>query len=213
MMFRKRPQKNKGDEQSRKARGRGPGRPDEKLAKRVLGRDSGRHTFGFSCSPDIHARIKILAGELHVPMFALTEHLLQLAVWLITRAKENPEEMEQLRRHLVQIHVEARTIEKLNFYDEQLAKDLDEQRLRRFAIESTVRQIVEDFTNKGMNPKDIPSYIDYGYRCFVAVDSGRPVPKDLPPWAGWRRRSSTSGNRPTGAKKEETSGSSKEPGE
>jgi hypothetical protein len=198
MMFRKRTQKNKGDEQSRKARGRGPGRPDEKLAKRVLGKDTGRHTFGFMCSPDIHARIKMLAGELQVPIFALAEHLLQLSVGQVARAKENPEERELLCRHLVGVHVEARTIEKFNWYDEELAKSLNDERLQRFAIEDAVRRIVVDFARKGMDPRDMPWYIDFGIRCHAAAINGRPWPQDLTAQARSRSRSPSAGNRPAG---------------
>jgi hypothetical protein len=176
-------------------RGRGPGRPDEKLAKRILGKDSGRRVFGFACAPDIHAQMKVLAGELNVPIYALAEHLLQLSVWLVTRAKENPAEMEQLQRHLVQVHVEARTVEKLSFYDEQLAKDLNEQRIWRFGIESAVREIVMDYVRKGMKPNDVPRYVDYGHRCAVAVLDGQPLPRDFAARARFRKSANQGGKR------------------
>jgi hypothetical protein len=201
-------------EQGRNGGGvRGPGRRNERLAKRILGKDSGRRVFGFACSPDIHAQMKLLAGELQVPVFALAEHCLQLSVGLVAKAKENPEERELLRKHLVEVHVEARTIEKFNFYDEQLAKDLNEQRLWRFDVESAVRQIVIDFTRKGLKPRDIGWYIDYGYRCFAAVLRGRPVPKDIPPWIGPSRRSQPSSNRAAGEKEDTDNGTSEQPGQ
>lgn len=180
-MFRIGKGKSKGKDDRRPAQtivgGRGPTRAQEKIAKKILGRDTGRHVFGFACSPDIHADIKMLAGELQIPIFALAEHCLQLAIGSINKANENAEERELLRKHLIEYHVDQRTIEKFNWYDEGLAKELNEERLERFEIDRVVHQLVIDFVRKGMNPRYMAYYLDYGYRCFMAFVNNRPFPK------------------------------------
>jgi hypothetical protein len=181
MMFRIGKGKSKGKDDKRLGQaivgGRGPTRAQEKIAKKILGKDTGRHVFGFACSPDIHAKMKMLASELQVPIFALGEHCLQLSTGLIDKAKENAEERETLRRHLIEHHVEQRTIEKFNWYDEELAKEMREDLLSRFEIDRVVHQLVVNFVRKGMNPKYMAYYLDYGYRCFVAFINGWPMPK------------------------------------
>jgi hypothetical protein len=193
--------------------GRGQGRSNEKIAKRILGKDTGRRVFGFACSPDIHAKMKMLAGELQVPIFALAEHCLQLSAGSVTSAKENPEERELLHRHLIEIHINQRTIEKFSWYDEELAKELNEERLRRFEIERTVRQIVVDFARRGMKPKDMPLYLDYGYRCFTAAVNDRPVPRAPAPMPWSRKKSQAPDNQPAEDSGDETHESSIDAGE
>ncbi|OGO22098.1 MAG: hypothetical protein A2144_05940 [Chloroflexi bacterium RBG_16_50_9] len=150
------------------------------LAKKIIGKDSGRRTFGFPCSPDIPAQLKMLAGKLNVPIYALAEHSLQLSAALIAKMAEAPEECELLRRHIMDDHVGRRTIEKISQYDEEMADLLDEERHRRFQIEKAVRQIVVDFVRSGLKTQEIPWLIDYGMRCRIAVACGRPVPTDSP---------------------------------
>jgi hypothetical protein len=173
-------------------------RAREKIAKRILGKDSGRKVFGFACSPDIHAQIKMLAGELQVPMFALSEHLFQLSIGVISRAKENAEEREELRRHLVEIHVDQRTIEKFAWYDEELGKELNEKRFVQFEIDRAVRQIVVNFARKGMKPKYMAGYLDYGFACYAAAVNSRPFP--TPSQASFLRKSQSPNYQPAGEK-------------
>ena len=151
-----------------------------RLVKKIIGKDSGRRTFGFPCSPDIKARFKMLAGQLHVPIYALGEHALQLSAELIAKISEAPKECELLRQHIIDVHVGRRTIEKISRYDEETADLLDEERHRRFQIEKAVRQIVVGFVRSGLKPQEIRWLIDYGMRCRIAVARGRPVPRDLP---------------------------------
>jgi hypothetical protein len=83
-----------------------------RLVKKILKKDPGRRIFGFACSPDIPARLKLLASQLHIPLFALCEHCLQLSAEQIAKMAENPEEREILRMHIIGVHVDARTVEK-----------------------------------------------------------------------------------------------------
>jgi hypothetical protein len=119
-----------------------------------------------------------LAGQLQVPNYALCEHALQLSAGLIAKMTENPEESTLLRKHIVESHVGARTLEKISVYDQDMAERLDEERRRRFEIDKAVHRVVIDFVRRGLKPKEIPSLINYGMKCRMAVTLGKPVPKD-----------------------------------
>jgi hypothetical protein len=151
-----------------------------RLVKKILRKDPGRRVFGFGCSPGIQAQLKMLAGHLQVPIYALGEHALQLSAGLIAKMAENSEESTLLRRHIIEIHVEARTVEKISAYDQDMAERLDEERIRRLEIDRAVRHIVVNFVRNGLKPQEIPWCIDYGMRCRLAVAHGKPIPTDLP---------------------------------
>jgi hypothetical protein len=148
-----------------------------KLAKKLLGKDSGRKIFGFPCSPGIPAQLKLLAGTLNVPIYALAEHALQLTAEQIARASQNPEERELLRKHLAEIHVDTRTLEKIAEYDADLADELDKVRHRRLEIDKAVYDIVIKYARRGLEPKDIVEAIDLGFECMRAKVWGKPMPK------------------------------------
>jgi len=151
-----------------------------RLVKKILKKDPGRRVFGFGCSPDIQAQLKMLAGQLQVPIYALGEHALQLSAGLIAKMAENSEESALLRKHIIEIHVEARTVEKISVYDQDMAERLDAERIRRLEIDKAVHQIVVNFIRAGLKPREIPWLINYGMRCRVAVAQGKPIPKDWP---------------------------------
>jgi len=163
-----------------KGKQKGRNTPDKKLAKKLLGKDSGRRTFAFPCSPDIQARIRMLAGQLQVPIYALGEETMQLSAGLIATIAERPEERELLRQHILDDHVGRRTIEKISQYDQDMADILDQERHRRFQIDNAVRRIVLHFARAGLKPREIEWYIDYGMRCRIAVAHGEPMPTDSP---------------------------------
>ena len=188
--------------------GRGPTRAQERIAKKILGKDTGRRVFGFACSADIQVKIKMLSGELQIPIFALGEHCLQLGTSSITKAVQNAEERDSLRKHLIERHVDLRTIEKFNWYDEELAQEMREELLSRFEIDRVVHQLVVDFVRKGMNAKYMAYYLDYGYSCFVAYINGRPMPE--PQKERFRRKSQPPDNQPTEKKEDETHDDSSE---
>jgi hypothetical protein len=98
-----------------------------KIASKILRKGSGRRVFGFPCGPDIPARIKILAGQLNIPIYALAEHMLQLSAGLIARLVDSPEEREHLRQHIIENHVEVRVAEKIAEDDEEMAKILKQK--------------------------------------------------------------------------------------
>jgi hypothetical protein len=142
---------------------------------------SERKVWGFPCSPDIPARMKMLADRLHVPLYALTEHALQLSAGLIAKMAEETEGSEQLRQHIQEYHVGRRTIEKIGRLDEEMADVLDHEIRRWLQVETSVRHIILKYIRRGLSPRDIAWSIDYGMRCRIAIARGEPVPKDLPP--------------------------------
>jgi hypothetical protein len=156
-------------------------RSNERLVRKVLGKDTGRKVFGFPCSRDIPARLKAMADRLHVPLYALSEHCLQLGASQLAKTAENTEEAELLRQHISDIHVVKRTIEKISRYDEEMANVLDLEREQRFQFEKAVGQIVIKYYRAGIKTSEIGWAIDYGMRARVAAATGRPLPTDLPP--------------------------------
>jgi hypothetical protein len=156
-------------------------RANEKLVRKVLGKDSGRKVFGFPCSPDIKASLKSLSDQIHVPLFALAEHALQLGAMQLADANNNPEEREVLRRHLTEVHVEMRTIEKVARYDAEAADVLKLERIRRFDIDKATRQLVVKFARWGHKPEELEELILFGHRCRLAIALGWPCPPEISP--------------------------------
>jgi hypothetical protein len=121
-----------------------------------------------------------LAGKLNIPIYALAEHMLQLSAGLVAKLVDSPEDLEQLRRHIIEHHVDARAMEKIAEYDEEMAEILVVEIQKRSAEDNAVRQIVRNFSRIGLKPNEIAWAIDYGLRCRLAAATGKPIPKDLP---------------------------------
>ena len=135
--------------------------------------ESGRKVFGFPCSPDISARIKMLAGQLQVPVYARTEHALQLSAELIAGMAGNLEQYQLLRQHLLEHHVAQRTIEKSDRYDREMADILQKEWQQRSLIDSAVRRVIVKYARR-IKPEDIEYFLDgFSNRgvCFIVVYS------------------------------------------
>jgi hypothetical protein len=163
----------KAEEKTKKA--------NERLVRKVLGKESARRVFGFCCDAGLWARMKMLADKMNVPLFGLMEHSTQISAGLMAKMAENEEEREELRRHIMDVHVGQRAIEKISRFDEEMADILDGERRHRFQVESAVRQIVLKYEKRGLSPREIDWSIDYALRCITAITRGQPVPTDLPP--------------------------------
>jgi len=170
----------------------------EKLLRKVLGKDSGRKVFGFQCSPDIHATLRAQADKLHVPLFALAEHVLQLGSMQMVEIMNNPAELELLRRHLVESHVDMRTIEKIERYDKEAAEILTVERIRRFDIEKAARKLVIKFMSWGHKPEELEELIIFGSRCHWATAHGWPMPPQVPSRSNVSRPPETTKKQNTG---------------
>lgn len=151
-------------------------RANEKMVRRVLGKEPERKVFGFQCSPSIQATLKSLADQIRVPLFALAEHALQLGAIDLEEANNNPEEREELRRHLTEVHVEMRTIEKIDRYDAEAADILKMERARRFRIDRVTRQLVVKYMSLGLKPEELEEMILFGHQCRLAIAQGWPRP-------------------------------------
>jgi hypothetical protein len=150
--------------------------PDEKLARKILGKDSGRKVWGFPCAPDIPARMKMLADKLNVPLYAVAEHALQLSAPLMAKMADDPEECALLRSHIQEDHVEQRTIEKVGRINEDMAKTLQVERTRHLQMDKVARNIVVNYLRKGMTPEQILMCIDYGLRYMAEAINHWPQP-------------------------------------
>ena len=96
-------------------------------------------------------------------------------------ANKNPEEREELRRHLTENHVEMNTIEKIARYDSEAADVLKTERIRRFNIDKAARQLVVKFISWGLEPEELEELILFGMRCKIAIAQGWPRPPDISP--------------------------------
>lgn len=142
-----------------------------KLAKKILQTDSGRPVFGFKCVPHVKADMMQLSGQLNVPLYALSEHALELGLIQIKEAVNDAKEREELIAHLSDVHIADRTEEKVAQYDKDAAEDLSIERLRRFEREAAVRKIVYKF--RLFPPAEIERLLVLGYRTQVAMARNR----------------------------------------
>jgi hypothetical protein len=156
-------------------------REKKKMIRKVLGKDPGRRVFGFQCSPNIQASLKSLSDQMHIPLFALAEHALQLGTMQLVDANNNPDEREVLRRHLAEDHVAKRTIEKVARYDTEASNDLKIERIRRFDIDKSARQLVIKFMRWGHKPEELEDLIIFGHRCKLAIALGWSPPPGISP--------------------------------
>lgn len=154
----------------------------ERLLKKAMGKGRGRRVFGFQCIPAIPASLKTQAEAMHVPLFALAEHALELGNITLKDAMNDPDEEEELRRHLIEFHVATRTFEKIARYDEDAANHLRMERLRRFNIDKAVRQLAIRFISHGLSADELQELILLGMRCkSAAAAQGWPMPPDIAP--------------------------------
>jgi hypothetical protein len=155
-------------------------RENERMVRKVLGKESPRKVFGFQCDPEIPAFLKLQADQLHVPEFAIAEHALQLGMLQIVAANNDPAERELLRLHLTEVHVGTRTIEKVDRYDKTAGDWLEAERMRRFSVDKAARQLVIKFMAFGHKADELEELIMFGYRCRVAIRRGWPMPPEIP---------------------------------
>ena len=175
----------------------------EKMASPAEGRrprsrrdDRRRKTYGFRCDPGLQAFMKALADELDVPLFALSEHALELGSMQIEAAKADPAEREEMCLHLAEAHVLERTLEKISRYDLQASDDLARERIRRSRIDRAARALVVKFIGRGYRPEDLEGLIILGARCRAAMANGWRSPPAASPRDSGRRAPGPAGQQP-----------------
>jgi len=138
--------------------------------------------------------LKSLSDQIHVPLFALVEHALQLGTMQLEEINDKPEEREELRHHLTEVHVDMRTIEKVARYDAEAAEVLKLERIRRFDIDRATRQLVVKFARWGHKPEELEELILFGHRCRLAIAQGKPYPPEISPKSYSHRSSNNAVN-------------------
>ncbi|MCJ7635065.1 hypothetical protein MUP77_22080 [Candidatus Bathyarchaeota archaeon] len=112
-----------------------------------------RRLFGFRCSPAIKMTAKVLAKKLHVDLYELAEHSIQLGLMDVAAVMKDPKETEMLREHLNEEHVINHLVESVSRYDAEAARYIREGQARRYHKELAVRALVELWARYGLDPR------------------------------------------------------------
>ena len=115
--------------------------------------------FGFRCSPKIHMTAKTLAKELHVDLYVIAEHAMELGLMDIAAAAKDPEELEMLRLHLNKEHVIEHLVESVSAYDAEAAGYIRDGQSLLHQKERAVRDLVELWTRYKLDPRLIKEII------------------------------------------------------
>jgi hypothetical protein len=108
--------------------------------------------FGFRCLPALHMKARVQAKSLNVDICILAEHGLQLGLNDIEDAMKDPEEMENLRKHLIEYHAINHLAESVANYDKESAEYIREGQIRKFHKEKAIRDLVELWTRYNYDP-------------------------------------------------------------
>jgi hypothetical protein len=108
--------------------------------------------FGFRCSPKISLAAKKLAKELHMDLYIVAEHAMQLGLVDIAAAAKDPEELEMLRAHLNKEHVLEHLVESVSAYDAEAAEYIRDGQSLLHQKERGLRDLVELWTRYRLDP-------------------------------------------------------------
>ena len=64
-----------------------------------------RKQFNMTIDAGLVQGVRLLATILEVPRYAVTEHLLQVGIYHIYQALQEPEKRQELERHLIEVHL------------------------------------------------------------------------------------------------------------
>jgi ABC-type sulfate transport system permease subunit len=64
-----------------------------------------RRQFNMTIDAGLVLGVKFLAIILKVPLYVITEHLLQVGSYHIVQALEDPEKRQELEKHLIEVHL------------------------------------------------------------------------------------------------------------
>jgi hypothetical protein len=108
--------------------------------------------FGFRCMPALHMKARVQAKSLNVDTCVLAEHAIQLGLNDIEEAMKDPEETENLRKHLIEYHAINHLAESVANYDNESAEYIREGQIRKFHKEKAIRDLVELWTRYNYDP-------------------------------------------------------------
>lgn len=113
----------------------------------------GRKLLAFRCSPAIQITAKVLAQKLHVDLYIVAEHALQLGLIDIASVMKDPEETELLREHLNEEHVITHLVESVSKYDAEAGGYIRDGQARKYHKEKAVRDLIELWARYGLDPR------------------------------------------------------------
>ena len=64
-----------------------------------------RRQFNMTIDAQLILAVKFLATILKVPRYVITEHLIQVGSYHILQALKDPENREELEKHLIEVHL------------------------------------------------------------------------------------------------------------
>ena len=64
-----------------------------------------RKQFNMTIDARLVLSVKLLAEILKVPVYVITEHLLQVGFYHIMQALQDPEKRHELEKHLIEVHL------------------------------------------------------------------------------------------------------------
>ena len=64
-----------------------------------------RKQFNLTMAEEIIVGVKLIAAIFEVPMYVACEHILQVGSYHLLKAMNDPEKLEQLKEHLVEVHL------------------------------------------------------------------------------------------------------------
>jgi len=76
-----------------------------------------RRIFGFPCDDTLQISLKMLAKEMHVPIYATMEHICQLGAGAVAAALEDDKARRDLEEHILREHLLVPGIDTQNEYD------------------------------------------------------------------------------------------------
>jgi len=81
------------------------------------GKEIKRRIFGFPCDTTLQVSLKMLAQEMHVPIYAVMEHICQLGAGGVAAALGDEKARKDLEEHILREHLLVPGIDAQNEYD------------------------------------------------------------------------------------------------
>jgi hypothetical protein len=96
---------------------------------------------------------------LHVDLYVVAEHAMQLGLMDIKEAMKDPGEREILRQHLHDEHTMKHLVESVSKYDTEAAEYIRDGQVRWYHKEQAVRDLVELWAKHGLDPRILKEII------------------------------------------------------
>jgi len=114
-----------------------------------------RKVFGFLCDPELALGVKFIAAGLQVPIYTVTEHLLQLGMAQMHPNLEDEVSKKELQEHLINQHLLASALSEDNEYDRAAAANARKAEKKRRARFDAAVKLVRVLEMDGVPPERI----------------------------------------------------------